>query len=134
MSKHAAFIVPHRLNFGPGFGGTASRPRKKIAQTVGQGKTGAIGKIHLGKGGKESLIAHVFECLDFCQCLADQLFQKGESALIQTLINRFGRYLQAIVQLRYLRRQLCERGVGLTPDAEGHYGQKDFARDFRGCV
>jgi hypothetical protein len=132
MSQHAAFRVPHRVPCGSGLGGTAARARNKIVYTVGQCTTGTLGKIHLGQGGKESPIAPVCSRLDLCKCLAEQILQKGKGALVPTLSQRFWRPRELIVPWRHLRRHWCERGVRITPDAEGNHGQKDGARPVRG--
>src|SRR5262249_57029069 len=59
MAQHTAFIVPHRLNFGSGFGRTPSRAGKQLHQTVWESKTGTISEIHFAKGGKELIRTHV---------------------------------------------------------------------------
>jgi len=91
------------------------------------------GEIHFGKADKEPSLAHFFYGLYFCKRLADHVLKKGKRALVHALIHRFRRYRQLLSPLRHFRRQLRERRVGITPDAEGDQGQKDFARNFRGA-
>ena len=127
MIKHAVFIVPHRLNFGPSFAGTPSRAGKELVQTVGQGKTSTVGEIHFGKGGKKTIIAHVFQGLDFGKCLTDHILKKGNGLLVHALMNSFRRDCHILVQLRDLCRQLCQGRLGLTPGPKGHEGQKEVS-------
>ena len=131
MAKHTAFIVPHRLNFGPGFGRTPSRAGKQIRQTVWQSKTGTVSEIHLGKGGKEPLSAHFFEGLDFGKRLADHVLKKNKRALVHALMNGFRRHFHMLHHLRHFRGQLRQRCLGVTPGAKGDEGEKEFAGNLR---
>ena len=94
-------------------------------QTVWSFKTGTISEIHLGKAGQESIITHGFADVDFCARAAEPVLKKGQGALVQALLHRCRRDRQPRIHLRYFRRQVRERGVGIPPDAEGDQGPFD---------
>src|SRR5262245_13637785 len=100
MCKYTMFILPHRLNFCPGFCGTPSRPRKEVFQAFRQSKSRAVAYIHLGKGAKETILADFVESLYFCKGLTDHLLKKGKSTFVHALMQGFRRHLQLIAQLR----------------------------------
>src|SRR5678816_3675603 len=131
MAKHTAFIVPHRLNFGPGFGRTPSRAGKQLRQTVWQSKTGTVSEIHLGKGSKKPISAHGFEGLDFGKRLADHVLKKNKRVLVHALMQSFRRHFHMLYHLRHFRCQLRQCRVGVTPGAKGDEGEKEFASQLR---
>ena len=131
MTKHTACIIPHRLNFGPGFAGTPPRAGKEIGHTAWQCKAGTVSELHLGKACKKTIIAHFFEGWDFCKRLADHVLQKSHSAVVHSLMNRFGRHRQMRAALRHFRGQLRQCRGGVTPGPKGDEGQKEFAGHLR---
>ena len=93
-------------------------------QTVGKCKPGTISEIHLGKGGKQPIIADFVYGLDFGKCLTEHVLEKSHGTLVHALMNGFRRHLHLLVQVRHLRRQLCQRRGGVTPGPKGDEGQK----------
>ena len=65
MPKYTVFIVPHGLDLGSGCRRTPPRAGKEIMQTIGECKTCTISEIHLGKVGKQPVIADLRYGLDF---------------------------------------------------------------------
>src|SRR3989454_10492566 len=103
MTKPTAFIVPHGLYFGPGCRRTPPRAGKEIVQTVGEFKTCTISEIHLGKVGKQPVIADFFYGLYFGQRLPEHVLKKTQRTLVHALMNGFRRHLHLLVQWRSLR-------------------------------
>src|SRR5215475_8160162 len=54
-----------------------------------------------------------------------------QRTLVHALMDGFRRHLHLLVQLRHLRRQLRQRGGGVTPGPKGDEGQKQFAGQLR---
>ena len=79
MTKYTVFIVPHGLNFGSGCRRTPPRAGKEIVQTIGEFKTCTISEIHLGKVGKQPVIADLFYGLDFGKRLPEHVLQKASA-------------------------------------------------------
>jgi len=100
-------------------------------QTFWKLKTCTVSEIHLGKGGKQPVIADCFYGLYFCKRLTDHVLKKSQRTLVHALMNGFRRHLHLLVQLRHLRRQLRQRRCGVTPGPKGDEGQKQFAGQLR---
>src|SRR4029450_12448661 len=100
MLKDTAFIVPHRLDFCSGFCRTPARAREEIMQTFWQLKTCTVSEIHLGKEGKQPIIADCFYGLYFAQRLMDHVLKKSQRTLVHALMEGFRRHLHLLVQLR----------------------------------
>ena len=79
MTKYTVFIVPHGLNFGSGCRRTPPRAGKEIVQTIGEFKTCTISEIHLGKVGKQPVIADLFYGLDFGKRLPEMSCRKASA-------------------------------------------------------
>ncbi len=106
MSKQTAFIVPHGLNLGTGFGGTPTRAGKRLLEGVRQGKARAVCQIDFGKGSKQAIITHRGERLEFSQDLAEHVLQKSNGLLVHALMKGFGRDFHWLAQLGALCCQL----------------------------
>ena len=131
MTQDTVLIVPHGVNFGPSFGRTPARAGAGLVQGFWQSKAGAVSEIHMRKGGKQSIITHVFEGLDFGKGLTEHGLKKSNGLLVHPLVNGFRRDVHLLAQWRDLRRSWCPCRVGLTPSATRHEGEEEFARHLR---
>jgi hypothetical protein len=100
-------------------------------QTLGECKTCTISEIHLGKGGKQPVIADFFYGLYFGQRTPEHVLKKSQRTLVHALMDGFRRHLDLLVQLRRLRCQLRQRRGSVTPGPKGDEGQKQFACQLR---
>ena len=129
MAKPPAFIVPHRVHCGSGFGRPPSGARQQIRPTVWQSKPGTVSERPRGKAVK-SPSARVCAGLDCGQRLVDHLLKKNKCTLMHALMNSFRRHCHR----RHHRRHCFawrQRRVGVTPGPTGDAGEKECAGQLR---
>src|SRR5262245_46580695 len=100
MGKGVTEVFPHKLNLGPGLCGTPSASRKEVLERGRQAKAGAVRDVDGGKDGKELRLTDGVPSMQLSKRRLNQVLQKRQRPAVHSLVQRFGRHVDGLGQLR----------------------------------